>query len=37
LYPPFDELVETFGGGFVIDVMLEVKSLILPTTLPEKF
>lgn len=36
LYPPFDEVVDTFGGGLVIDVMLEVKSLIFPTTLPEK-
>src|SRR4030042_4478629 len=37
LYPPFDELVDTFGGGLVIDVMLEVNSLTFPTTLLEKF
>src|SRR4030065_508708 len=37
LYPPFDELVDTFGGGLVIAVMLDVNSLIFPTTLPEKF
>ena len=36
LYPPFDGVVETFGGGLVIDVILVVKSLIFPTTLPEK-
>ena len=37
LYPPFDELVDVFGGGLVIDVILDVKSLMFPTTFPEKF
>jgi hypothetical protein len=35
--PPLkDPVDDTFGAGFVTEVMLEVKSLIFPTTLLEK-